>query len=99
MTPARIAQLDRVAEWPDTCDAGVYRKGEYVPCDKPAIGIILNSPGDGLDAPAGTFAWPVCAHHARKDRMVPLRDLLAWTGRIGRPTASAIYLTITGSGA
>ncbi len=91
------AQIAVVAEWPDTCDAGVYRQGEYEPCSKPAVGIILNTPDDALGAPAGTVAWPVCAHHARKDRMVPLRDLLAWHGRLARPSAASIYADITGS--
>lgn len=71
--------LDGVEKWPDTCDSGVTRDGEYVSCDKPAVGVRIND--DDEIAEAGTYAWPVCAYHVRKGHMVALRDLLAWQGR------------------
>lgn len=50
------------------CCAEVSRKGESQPCDKTAVAVTIDSE-DG-------HWWPVCPHHSRGRRMVPLTDLL-----------------------
>ena len=51
----------------DKCEAGVTRRDEFQPCDKPAVAL-RNDPEDGEP-------YPVCAYHAHGD-MVTLPDLI-----------------------
>ena len=53
----------------DRCCAEVIRNGETQPCDKPAVAV-----ADG-DAESDAW-WPVCPHHTRGRKMVPLPDLI-----------------------
>ena len=46
------------------CHEAVVRQGEDVPCEKTAVAL-------RYDPEEGTV-YPVCAHHARGNRMVPL---------------------------
>lgn len=96
MSPALAAMLSRVASWPDTCEAGVTRDGDWVPCDKPAIGVYIDTTDDGEFGFSGSVAWPVCVHHARVGRMASLRDLLSWQGTVSRPSSARIYADLTG---
>ena len=59
--------LSLVRRFPDTCDEGVTRRGEFQPCDKPAVAV-------RIDPTEGT-PYAVCAFHSRAD-MVPLSALL-----------------------
>jgi hypothetical protein len=52
--------------FPDQCCAEVSRAGECQPCNKMAVAV-----ADDDDRP-----WPVCAHHARGRKMIPLADIL-----------------------
>lgn len=56
----------------DVCTEGVTRKGEFQPCNKPAVAIRFE-PTDHDDA------YPVCANHARGE-MVTLPQLLVMLG-------------------
>ena len=60
--------LTFVRRFPRECGEGVTRRGEFQPCDKPAVAVRIG-PEEGEP-------YPVCAHHARAV-MVPLADLLA----------------------
>jgi len=59
--------------FPDKCCAEVSRGGESQPCDKTAVAVTID--------PEDEHWWPVCAHHSRGRRMVPLADLLAAEGQ------------------
>jgi len=60
-----VSDLRYCRMFPQTCDEGVTRKGEFVPCEKVAVAVRL----------AGGLPYPVCAYHARGE-MVPLAELL-----------------------
>lgn len=66
--------LKYIRDFPDSCDAEVTRKGEAVPCDKPAVAA-------RFDPAYPLRPYPVCVHHARVGQMVPLRTLLAQDGQ------------------
>lgn len=70
MTPEDIAHL---LKYGGTCDAGVTRKGELEPCDKPAIAVAVSA--DEISA-GRDYWWPVCPHHSRGRRMVKLPELI-----------------------
>ena len=55
----------------DKCAVGVSRKGEYQPCDAPAVAVAVDAE-EGYDQ-----WWPVCPHHSRGRRMVKLPELIA----------------------
>lgn len=63
--------LHFVRKFPENCCAEVSRRGEAQPCDKTAIAV-----ADGDDDGEHCW-WPVCAHHLRGRRMVPLADLVS----------------------
>lgn len=73
-----MSRLDFVARFPDHCDVGVVREGEEVPCAKPAIGVIEPAEWELEEFGPDLSPYAVCVHHARKDRMVPLRQLLEY---------------------
>jgi hypothetical protein len=54
-------------DWFKECHEGVTRKGEFEPCDKPAVAVRIDPQEGG--------PYPVCAYHARAD-MVLLIDLV-----------------------
>lgn len=66
-----MSWLRYVIDHPDPCTEGVTRRGEYEPCDKPAVAVRL----DDEKRP-----YAVCKHHTRGE-MVPLRDLLGTSDR------------------
>jgi hypothetical protein len=51
-----------------TCEAGVSRGGEYVPCDKPAVSWAKWPDDSEWAGPA----YPVCVFHTTKYLAVPL---------------------------
>lgn len=56
--------------FPDRCAAEVTRVGESQPCDKVAVAV---AEGDTDGWRCGFDAWwPVCPHHSRGRKMVPL---------------------------
>jgi hypothetical protein len=62
------------ARWPDECQEGVSRKGEFQQCDKAAVALRFDPEFEG-------DVYPVCAYHAR-GRMLPLREILAFNGQV-----------------
>ena len=50
----------------ELCSEGVTRRGEFQPCDKPAVALRID-PTEGQP-------YAVCAYHCRAD-MVPLAEL------------------------
>lgn len=63
-----IDELAFIRKFPNECTEGVTRKGEFQPCDKPAVAA-RRDPEEG--------GWyPVCSHHARGSLMVPLAELV-----------------------
>jgi hypothetical protein len=60
--------LRMARKFPGECTEGVTRKGEFQPCDKPAVAVRMD--------PEYGSPYPVCAYHAR-GAMVPLAVLLA----------------------
>jgi hypothetical protein len=50
------------------CHEDVTRGGESQPCNKTAVALRIDQT-EGLP-------YPVCAHHARGDDMVPLADIV-----------------------
>lgn len=64
--------LSFVRKFPGECCVGVTRQGEYQPCNKTAVAVAEGEQGEW----EGEW-WPVCAHHARGRKMVPLAELLA----------------------
>lgn len=64
--------LDYIRQFGDKCHAEVSRRGECQPCDKIAVAVTV-------DAEDGHW-WPVCPHHSRGRRMVPLAVLLQGAG-------------------
>jgi hypothetical protein len=59
--------------FPDTCCAEVSRNGESQPCDKTAVAV--------ADGDEESYQWwPVCPHHSRGRKMVPLSRLLEVLG-------------------
>lgn len=60
--------LSSIRKFPDSCTEGVTRRGEFQPCEKPAVAVRID-PEEGN-------GYPVCVHHTRAD-MVPLAQLLA----------------------
>jgi hypothetical protein len=65
---AAVTDFARILRYPDLCTEGVSRRGEFQPCDKPAVAARYD-PEDG-------DPYPVCARHARGD-MVTLPYLIA----------------------
>jgi hypothetical protein len=63
--------LDYWFEWPDKCTVAVVRKNEEQPCDRPAIAVSIYT-GDEWEH----HTYPVCMHHARGRRMMPLPQLI-----------------------
>jgi hypothetical protein len=59
--------LSFVREFPDRCCHETTRNDESQPCDKTAHAAVYNFDG---------HAWPVCIHHARGRRVVPLATLV-----------------------
>lgn len=79
LTHVQLApDLTSLLAWPDLCHAGVSRAGEYQPCDKPAVGVLIGAEGEP--------PYPVCVRHSRAGRMVGLRELLTWPGTSPAPT-------------
>ena len=70
---ADLDELQLIRKFPDKCCAAqVSRNGESKPCDKVAVAV-----AKGWDEyEDGNIWWPVCAHHARGRRMVPLEELI-----------------------
>lgn len=68
LTPAERATPRTALENVAACHEGVTRRGEYVPCDRPAVGLATD-PEEGGD-------YPVCPHHIR-GRGVPIVEVLA----------------------
>lgn len=60
-------QLSMVANYPETCQEGVTRRGYFDSCDAMAVAVRFDNREGGL--------YPVCARHARRP-MVPLSELL-----------------------
>ena len=62
-----MTDLTGVAKHPDTCHQECVRRGELVPCEKPAVAVRIWEDD----------AYPVCGYHA-VGGLVPLRELLAY---------------------
>jgi hypothetical protein len=62
------------AKYPNQCVAEASRRGELEPCDKPAHALVI-------DCEDGHY-WPVCNHHARGRKLVPLAELLEYHGDV-----------------
>lgn len=62
-------KIGYLLKFSDKCEAEVIRKGELQPCDKVAVAVAYG------EAENDNW-WPVCPHHSRGRRMVPLSELL-----------------------
>ncbi len=68
---AHRSEWERVTDRSDTCEAGVTRNGEYVPCEKPAVALRI-----WADEWPSERMSPVCVHHCKVGEMVPLATIL-----------------------